>query len=89
MDEAKELMGALSQMMQSANSVEVVHKIVVAYDNFASKAMQVLLNRASLPLNASPDEIAKMAWKIADAMMRERAERGLGRMPTAPPEEIV
>lgn len=77
--EIKEMLRQVGGMMAGANSVELVQKIVDAYDNAAFEAYQQLIQeRGALK---SPEKLAKRAWEFADAMMAERAARGLGHMP--------
>ena len=42
-------------------------------ETFAREAMQGLLSNAALAEKMTPEEVARNAWAIADAMVRERA----------------
>lgn len=93
-EELDMMMRQLGGIMQAANTAQVVHAVVGAYDQFALAAMRVLVEAAThsggvdvnnQPINAS--RVAEDAWVIADAMMVERAKRGLGRF--GPPGEAV
>ena len=77
-------MKELGSIMQTAATVGMVDKMLSAYDGFATAAMKVLLAEIARDQSwrnavlSDPSGVADAAWKIADAMMIERRNRGLG-----------
>lgn len=86
-DEFRGIMTELGSMMAAVNTAQVVQAGVTAYDHFAGEAMLALLRNGGREIISLPKEVARFAWALADAMMLERAERGLGRFGAPEPVE--
>ena len=66
---------SLNDTMKGIAGASFLAQSIAAYDGYAQAAMTNLMSRAQL-LNY--EQISDSAWKMADAMMTERKNRGLG-----------
>lgn len=82
--EFSQLMKQLEGMMGGAAAMQVVQQAISAYDQVAVAAMQSLIALGTL---GTYEDLAAAAWKIADAMVAERAKRGLGNAATSKPND--
>lgn len=65
----------MSKLMQGVASMGMIDRGIATYDQCALAAMQSLVGG---DLGGHPKQLAEVSWEIADAMMVERAKRGLG-----------
>lgn len=80
MADSDDIMKQLNSLMQTTATAAVVTQLMVAYDGFATAALRELLADDASMAEATKgcEWLAAKAWEIADAMMLERAKRGLG-----------
>lgn len=83
------LMKMLSDMVNSVAADKLRSLTVSAYDACALKAMESLLDKEGLPREGEEADFAAVVWSIADAMMIERAKRGLGQIIAVPVGSVV
>jgi hypothetical protein len=84
-----EMMQLLAGMVDSADMNKLRLLTVTAYDTFALKAMEVMIDKEGLPGEGGEAIFADAAWALADAMMLERAKRGLGQIIAVPADSVA
>lgn len=86
LEDSKQVLEQLQQIVASANTGQAINQSIVAYDHYATAAMKVLLEKYHS--NENLKKIAEYAWELADAMVGERRKRGLGGVLSAAADEL-